>query len=296
MANGDQELIDMGLTPQEIAYINTMSKSGGLNAGAGGIRMQMQNDAIARNNLIKEVMAKRGTTGTGTGTASNQQSSQSSSSFSGIQDQDVRDTLKGLINQFNNGGTEEYKKASAERADTLSFLDKSLQDYSKQGAFQDAGDLMAQSLRLSQEKNMPAIQKAMEGAGTSAGSMQALLSNKFALEASQAAGALGATQASEYGRIAASMLNTRAGLTTGVDRTIDPMVKLADALKISSSQSQASSSGMSNFNPMSNPYATQSFSTSGIKKNSTDEYGNIVATNSGLGVNTLFGLNSLNTL
>jgi len=259
MANRDQDLIDMGMSPQEIAYINTMARSGGLNAGAGGIAMQMQNDTIARNNLIKEVMAKRGTGGAagGTGSASNS----SSSSYSGIQDQEVRDILKNKIKEFNAGGTAEYQKASAERADTLAFLDQSLKDYSKQGAFQDAGDLMAQNLRLSMEKNMPAIQRAQEGAGTSGGAMQALLSQKLATESSQAAGALGANQASEYGRIAASMLNTRAGLTQGVDRTIDPMVKLADSLKV---QTQNQSS-MSNFNP----YASVGVGGVGTTRNTT---------------------------
>lgn len=237
-----------GLTEEQWQYVQNIAalKRDAAPSSRYGTKAQ-GGQAIAYKDILAQEIEKIKSGSGGGGQTGGSASGSQATSFSGIQDQDVRNTLKDLINQFNTGGTAEYKKASAERDATLGFLDKSLQDYSKQGAFQDAGDLMAQSLRLSQEKNMPAIQRATEGAGTSAGSMQALLSNKFSLEASQAAGALGATQASEYGRIAASMLNTRAGLTTGVDRTIDPMVKLADALKIS----QTNQSSYGNFDPAS---------------------------------------------
>lgn len=291
MANRDQDLIDMGMTPQEIAYINTMASQGGLNAGAGGIAMQMQNNTIARNNLIKEVMAKKGGVSSSVGTGT--QSNQSSNSFSGIAEGPERDSLKALLNSYMSGTNADYNAAQALKNQSIGQFDRLLGDYTKQAAFQDSADLVQASINKSMEAQKPAIQKAIEGSGTSSGSMQALLSQKLSTEASLAAGSLGAQQAVAYGQIASGVAGNRGQLTTGKADNIGAITSVADLLKTQTQQSSQSS----NFNPMSNPYATQSFSTSGIgNKKLTDDYGNIVASNYGLGVNTLFGTNSLNTL
>lgn len=295
MANKDQDLVDMGMTPQEIAYINTMASQGGLNAGAGGIAMQMQNNTIARNNLIKEVMAKRGTTGasTATGSASNQQSQ--SSSFAGIADGPERDSIKALLNSYISGTNADYNAAQAQKNQSLGEFDRLLGDYTKQAAFQDSADLVQANINKTMEAQKPAIQKAIEGSGTSSGSMQALLSQKLANEASLSAGSLGAQQAVAYGQIASGIAGNRGQLTTGKADNIGAITSIADLLKTQTQQSNSSS--MSNFNPNTMLGGNQSWSTSGIgQKKPVDEYGNIVATNYGLGVNTLFGTNSLNTL
>jgi hypothetical protein len=219
---------------------------------ASGYKNKVYGDSIYRSNLSSLIAdySKNNPVGgsagaVGAGSASNQSSS--SASFSGLQDSPERDMIKGLIGQFNNGGTEAYKQAQAQRQQSIGMLDSSLQDYSKKNAFQDAVDLMSSNLNKSMEAQKPAIQKAMEGAGTSAGSMQALLSQKLSADASREAGAMGAQQAVAYGQIASNLLNQRGSLTTGVDQSIDPMVKLADLLKVSTSQQQ--SSGSSNFDP-----------------------------------------------
>jgi hypothetical protein len=218
---------------------------------ASGYKNKVYGDSIYRSNLANLISdyTKNNPTGAstgeaGAGSASNQ--SASSSSFSGLQGSE-RDTVKGLLDQFNNGGTDAYKEAQAQRQQTIGMLDASLQDYSKKGAFQDAVDLMASNLNKSMEANKPMIGKAVEGAGTSAGSMQALLAQKLSTDASREAGAMGAQQAVAYGQIASNLLNQRGSLTTGVDQRMDPMIKLADLLKVQTSQQQ--SSGSSNFDP-----------------------------------------------
>ena len=57
---------------------------------------------------------------------------------------------------------------------------------------------MALNLKKSQEANAPAIAKSIEGAGTSASSMQGLLASNLANDSALAASALGADQAKAY--------------------------------------------------------------------------------------------------
>lgn len=178
-------------------------------------------------------------------------SSSSASSFSGIEDPETRALLKGLINQLNTGGTAGMKEAKAAKDASISKIDTTLADYTKKGAFQDAVDLMAQNLSKSMEANKPAIQRSIEGAGTSAGAMQGLLSQKLATESSQAAGAMGAEQARAYGQIAAALLGQRGQLTTGKDEAINPLLQAMDLAKIQRSQSNSSteSSATGYFSP-----------------------------------------------
>lgn len=227
----------LGLTPEEEAYVRFMGES--QSASKGGFYTTDLGQQHRRTEALKEVITRRGSAGGNKGEASSSSSTsnQSSSSFSGLQDGAERDTIKSLLAQFNSGGTAEYRKAQAERDATLSKIDSQLGDYSKQAAFQDAADAMQLSLNNSMAKNKPIIQKGVEAAGTSASSMQALLAQNMITDASLSAGALGAEQAKSYGQIASGMLATRGGITTGIDQRIDPMTKLADLLKISSSQS-----------------------------------------------------------
>lgn len=245
MAKND-DLVAMGLTPQEIAYVNTMSSAGGISAGAGGIAMQMQNNKIARNNIIKEVLAKKGvTSGVGTGSASNQSSSQEQ--FSGIADQEVFGDIKSKLRGMIAGTDVAQNLATQQKQQSIGKYDELLSQYTKQGAFTDAAALVQSNLNASMEANKPAIQRAIEGSGTSAGSMQALLSQQLADKAALSAGSLGAQQAVSYGQIAAFLAGGRGNLTTGKDDSITGMAQLADLLKVSTGKS--SSSGMSNFSP-----------------------------------------------
>ena len=109
--------------------------------------------------------------------------------------------LDTLIQQLLGGGTAEQKKNSKERDLVTAVVQDLLQQYSKQQAFTDASGLMALNLKKSQEANAPAIAKSIEGAGTSASSMQGLLASNLANDSALAASALGAEQAKAYGGI-----------------------------------------------------------------------------------------------
>lgn len=171
----------------------------------------------------------------------NTSSYNNSQSFSGLQGTE-RDQIKELLSTMIGGGTDAYKQAQAQRQESIAMMDKTLGDYSKQSAFADAGALMQQNLNKSMEANMPMIQRSMQNAGTSGGSMQALLSQKLASDAALGAGALGAEQAKAYGQISTSLLGQRGGMTTGEDQSLKPIAAIADLLKTSSSSGASASS------------------------------------------------------
>lgn len=133
--------------------------------------------------------------------------------FSGIEDPQALQLLMSFLQQQVTGGTAEEKALRKERMAQIGSARGTLADYTKGSAFSDAAALMAQNLRQSMEKNMPVINKAIQGAGTSASSMQALLSQKLATESAQAAGALGAQQAASYGGISAQLQSVLEALT-----------------------------------------------------------------------------------
>lgn len=175
------------------------------------------------------------------------QSTSNSSSFNGITDANALKALQALIAQLASGGTEADKKQQAERTQTIDDTRAAAADYSKDAAFQDAADLISQSLQASMEKNMPAISKSIQGAGTSASSMQGLLSQRLATDAAQSAGALGAQQATSYGGITAQLSSVLEKLTQSDPTNTNALINALGLLKntTSSSSSQSTSSGSS---------------------------------------------------
>lgn len=159
--------------------------------------------------------------------------SSSGSSFSGIDNPEALAILMDFIKQSTSGGTADQKKQRADRDAQIKSARGTLGDYSKQAAFGDAADLMAQQLRKSLEANMPAISRSIQGAGTSASSMQGLLSQKLATESAQAASALGAEQAKAYGGISAQLQGVLEALTR-IDPSIETnLLKALDMTKVS---------------------------------------------------------------
>ena len=140
------------------------------------------------------------TTTTSTVGSTSQQASGSSSSYENttLLSPENQKALDTLIQQLLGGGTAEQKKNSKERDLITAVVQDLLQQYSKQQAFTDASGLMALNLKKSQEANAPAIAKSIEGAGTSASSMQGLLASNLANDSALAASALGAEQAKAY--------------------------------------------------------------------------------------------------
>lgn len=136
-----------------------------------------------------------------------------SASFTGIENPEALALLMQFLQASMSGGDSTTKAMQKERQTQIASTRASLGDYSKGAAFSDAAAMIAQSLRKSMESAMPAISKAIQGAGTSASSMQGLLAQRAATEASQAAGTLGAQQAASYGNIASSLQSVLEALT-----------------------------------------------------------------------------------
>lgn len=182
----------------------------------------------------------------GSSSQSSQQSS-SSNSFTGITDPNALAALQTLISQLASGGTEADKKTSADRKQTIADTRATAADYTKDKAFSDAAALISQSLQNSLEKNMPAISRSIQGAGTSASSMQGLLSQKLATDSAQAAGALGAEQAKAYGSISTQLANVLENLTKADPTLANALTNALSLFKntTSSSTSQGTSVGAS---------------------------------------------------
>lgn len=160
-------------------------------------------------------------------------SEQSQTQFTGIKDQEVFAALKQQILGMSS--------SNASRETINPDITKLLSDYSKQNAFTDAAGLMSANLAKAMEEQKPAIQRAMEGAGTSAGSMQALLSQQLADKASLSASSLGAEQAKAYGQISANLMQTQVKDMSQSNQYATDLARLADALKVSESSSTAKS-------------------------------------------------------
>lgn len=119
--------------------------------------------------------------------------------------------LSSLISSLSKGKAPGYN--TKDRTGVEGLLMSLLSQYSKESAFNDAQGLMALNLQKSNEQNAPAIARAIEGAGTSAGSMQALLANIAQRDASLAASALGGQQAQAYGNISQGLMGVLEALT-----------------------------------------------------------------------------------
>lgn len=160
----------------------------------------------------------------------------SSSAFGGIEDPQALEALSLLISQLQRGETPGQKQ-QGERNTEITRTRELSRDYSKGAAFLDAENAVNQSLRKSMEANMPAIVKAIQGAGTSASSMQGLLAQRLATESAQAAGALGAKQAVDYGNISASLAGVLEALTRTNDPGTDNLIKALGLMKVDKSSS-----------------------------------------------------------
>ena len=145
--------------------------------------------------------------GTTTATTSGKQGVSENTSVQNMTPESLA-ALQGLIDQLMSGGTNEILSERAKRAQTQQVIQALLGQVSSGQAFEEAKGLMALNLQKAMEQNMPAIQRAIEGSGTSAGSMQALLAQKLASESALSASALGAEQAKAYAAQRSALANT----------------------------------------------------------------------------------------
>lgn len=191
----------------------------------------------------------------------------SSTTASGSSQQDVYETttqfnplaqqsLDSLIRMLLQGNAPGY--STGQRESVYPMLQGLLQDYSKQNAFGDAQGLMALTLQKAMEQNMPAISRAIEGAGTSAGSMQALLAGNAARDASLAASALGAEQAKSYGNISSNLMQLLETVSRPDTAIMGALVQALNVAKGGNTTRQASSSGTESKSSMSSGATTTS--------------------------------------
>lgn len=245
MAN-NEDLVAMGFTPQEIAQVEALSKRKATHTMYDSTWTMQQNTNWAANEAntrreaaIKDILGNKGG-GVGQQRGGTQSGNES---FSGIADPEVYAQLKNKLSGMLGGTDADTLRAKQLKEQSINQYDQLLADFSKKGAFTDAAALMQQNLNSAMEDNKPAIQRAIEGSGTSAGSMQALLSQQLADKASLSAGALGAEQAKAYGQISASLMSGRGQLTTGRDTGISDIAQIGDLLKVNKG------SAYSNFDP-----------------------------------------------
>lgn len=162
--------------------------------------------------------------GTTTATTSGRQGVSENTSVQNMTPESLA-ALQGLINQLMSGGNNEILAERAKRSQTQQVIQALLGQVSSGQAFEESKGLMALNLQKAMEQNMPSIQRAIEGSGTSAGSMQALLAQKLASESALSASALGAEQAKAYAAQRSSLANTLEAATRPTNAATDALIK-----------------------------------------------------------------------
>lgn len=140
------------------------------------------------------------TTQQSTQTTNSRQSTSSSEKTTNMTP-DALAALNELISQLMGGGTPEQRVQNAQREAEIQRTRGQQGAYTKDAAFADAQGAMSKTMRETLEKLMPSIVRAAEGAGASANSMRALLTQQAATQAAEASSALGLQAASNYGQI-----------------------------------------------------------------------------------------------
>ena len=140
-------------------------------------------------------------------------------------------TLEQFITQLMSGGTANQKGEIQKRDAMTQFVTNLLGLVSPEQANADAQGLMGQQLQKSLEQQMPALQKAIEGAGTSASSMQALIANRIAQDSAQSAAALGGEQQKAYAQSRAQLASLLEAFTRPQNTVENTLIQALNALK-----------------------------------------------------------------
>lgn len=159
-----------------------------------------------------------------------------SSGGNGGASSDLMSAIKNLNDVFATN-----KLLRAERQKETTAVRDTRQAYSKDAAFADAQGLMNQELQKAMQDAMQTINTGAAGAGASAGSMRALLTQQAADNAAQSAAALGANQAVQYGGIS----NQASGILEMLTRPDDTsLTALMSALAIQQRANEAQKSSL----------------------------------------------------
>lgn len=140
-------------------------------------------------------------------------------------------TLQEFIAQLMSGGTANQRGEIQRRNAMTQFVTNLLGLVSPEQAKADAQGLMSLNLQQSMEKQMPALQKAIEGSGTSASSMQALLANRIAQDAALNASALGGEQQKAYAQSRAQLASLLEAFTRPQNTVENNLIQALSVLK-----------------------------------------------------------------
>lgn len=168
---------------------------------------------------------------TNSATSGNQAGFESGNSTTTALDPNSLKTLEQFITQLMSGGTANQKGEIQKRDAMTQFVTNLLGLVSPEQANADAQGLMGQQLQKSLEQQMPALQKAIEGAGTSASSMQALIANRIAQDSAQSAAALGGEQQKAYAQSRAQLASLLEAFTRPQNTVENTLIQALNALK-----------------------------------------------------------------
>lgn len=168
---------------------------------------------------------------TNSATSGNQAGFESGNSTTTALDPNSLKTLEQFITQLMSGGTANQKGEIQKRDAMTQFVTNLLGLVSPEQANADAQGLMGQQLQKSLEQQMPALQKAIEGAGTSASSMQALIANRIAQDSAQSAAALGGEQQKAYAQSRAQLASLLEVFTRPQNTVENTLIQALNALK-----------------------------------------------------------------
>ena len=173
--------------------------------------------------------------------------------------------LNELIAQLMKGGTPQMQEQLARIATEMSSARQIRSDYSKEAAFGDAQGAMAQTMRQSLEKMLPALTRSAEGAGTSANSMRALLLQDAATRSSEAASAIGLKASVDYGNISTNLTNILGQLASQSDPVTAQLMSALGIAKGAVTTSDKQSSGSSSTTGSQETSGSQITNTSGTQ-------------------------------
>lgn len=170
--------------------------------------------------------------------------------------------LKLLIQQLIGGGTQDLAQQKAQRQQEIQALQGQRSGFTKEAALADAQGAMGAMLRRALESALPTLVRSAEGAGTSANSMRALMTNDLATRAAEQAAALGLQNIGTYG-----------GLTANLSSVLERLINAQDPVSAALLQALNISKGaVTNTNrsgsEQSNTVATQNSTTNSTQNNS----------------------------
>lgn len=103
--------------------------------------------------------------------------------------------------------------------------------YTKEAAFADAGNLSARYMRQLLETQMPQINRAVEGSGTSGGAVAGLLAQDAAARTAESQAALGLQTAVQYGQISTGLDQLLAQLASVGNPELNQLIQLLGVAK-----------------------------------------------------------------